>query len=295
MSKRAVKVFTAAVWALFVLAAVPHPVFPGTGVAWETDWSKALTGAAAASRPVLADFYTDWCPHCKKLDAVTFIDNSVIDYFNKENWVLVKINPEKDRTAEEKFKVYSYPTLIIFNAKGAEIDRILGFQAPADLIGALENLKKGIGTLEDLLGRQAKTKGQKTKENFELMSKIMEKYIARADYPAALEVVAQVVELDKDNAQKQASSALYQKGYIYYKWKKYKEAIDALLYIHQVYPGSEDAVEGYAAAAYYAGKIKDPGLALKIYREFLKTYPNSQYAEESKEKIAELEKTIDNK
>ena len=276
--------------AIFMLSAAQALLFPAAEINWQTDWNSALQEAASAKRPVLMDFYTDWCPPCKKLASVTFKDNNMIDYFQKENYLLIKVNPEKDRLAEEKFKVYSYPTLVIFNGKGDEIDRLLGFKTTEQLVKALEDLKKGIGTLEDLLGRYEKNREQKTPEHFDLMFKIMRKYIARADYPEALDFVGRIVALDKDNTQKQASAAIYQKGYIYYKWKKYKEAVETLLSIQQAYPDSEDAEEGFAAAAIYSEKLDDPDRSLQILKDFVKQYPHSKYAAEAQKEIAKLEK-----
>ncbi|NIM16010.1 MAG: thioredoxin fold domain-containing protein [Candidatus Aminicenantes bacterium] len=275
---------------LFVLMLVSFQYFLFANITWETDWQKALKNAAANKQPVMMDFYTDWCPPCKRLTKTTFVDPKMINYFKKENYVLIKVNPEKDRAAENKFKVYSYPTLVIFNAKGNEIDRILGYQSTEELVKALEDLKKGIGTLEDLLNRYKKVKEKKTKETFGLMFRILDKYIARADYPDGLNLIGKIVEMDKDNAQKQASAALYQKGYIYYKWKKYKEAVNALLAIHKVYPDSREAFSGFAAAAYYSEKLNEPSLTLKILKDLVKRYPDNKNVERYKKKIEELEK-----
>jgi len=231
------------------------------GINWQSDWKTVLKTAAEKKQPVFMDFYTDWCPHCKRLDADTFVDKKMIDYFNKENFVMLKVNPEIDRAAENTFNVFSYPTLVIFKHDGTEWDRMLGFKSPDDLIAALDNLKKGIGTLDDLLGKYKKLdKEDKSDNKFELMFAVNDKYMARADYPEALEMIDRIIELDKDNAKKRASAAMYQRGYIYYKWKKFQKAVDALVSIHTVYPGSEEAEGGYGAAAYYSEKLDDPAL-----------------------------------
>ena len=265
-------------------------LFSTDSIKWESDWQPVLKTAIEKKQPVLMDFYTEWCPHCKRLDAVTFVDKTVIDYFKKENYALLKVNPEIDRAAEEKFKVFSYPTLVIFKSDGSEIDRMLGFKSPEELINSLENLKKGIGTLNDLFGKLKKFKpGDSSDEKFKLMFGINDKYIAKADYPEALTMIDRIIELDKDNNKKQASSAMYQRGYIYYKWKKYKEAVDALVSIHSVYPQSEEAEDGYGAAAYYSEKLNDPALTLKLLKEFAAKFPNSQNLERIQKKIQKLE------
>ncbi|MCX6584278.1 MAG: thioredoxin domain-containing protein [Candidatus Aminicenantes bacterium] len=277
--------------AFFTILAAYWLLFSAPAVEWQTDWQQTLKTAVEKKQPVLIDFYTDWCPHCKRLDELTFSDAKVGEYFSKENYALIKINPEKDTEAENKFKVYSYPTLVIFKPDGAELDRMLGFSDPEALIKSLEDLKKGIGTLDDLLGKYKEyPQTDKSFEKITLMFGILDKYIARADYPQALELIHRVVEMDKDNALKQASAAMYQRGYIYYKWKKYQEAVAALLEINKVYPGSEDAEGGYASAAYYSEKIKDPKLTLEILKGFIKNFPNSKNVERFRKRIAELEK-----
>lgn len=277
--------------AIFTILAAYFQLFSAPVVEWQTDWQQTLKTAVEKKQPVLIDFYTDWCPHCKRLDELTFSDAKVGEYFSKENYALIKINPEKDTEAENKFKVYSYPTLVIFKADGAELDRMLGFFDPETLIKSLEDLKKGIGTLDDLMGKyKAYPETDKSFEKITLMFGILDKYIARADYPQALELIDRIIVLDKDNILKQASAAMYQRGYIYYKWKKYRQAVDALLEISKVYPKSEEAEDGYASAAYYSEKIKDPKLTLEILKGFVKNFPNSKYVERFGKKIAELEK-----
>lgn len=274
-----------------LLVAAQFSLFPQDTVNWETDWQTALKTAAKNKQPVLIDFYTDWCPHCKRLDKLTFPDKALNDYFKKEKYILVKVNPEKDVASEKKFKVFSYPTLIVFKPDGGEWDRMLGFREPAELIRELENLKKGIGTLDDLLGKYGKFKKDDASEaKFKLMFAINDKYMARADYPDALKMIDEIVRLDKDNAKKQASAALAQSGYIYYKWKKYHKAVDALLAIRKVYPDSQEAADAYASAAYYAEKGKDIPLMLKILKDFVTLYPEHRYVKRAHNKIKKYEK-----
>lgn len=280
-----------AIWALVItlLTAFNGIVWAGDAIQWRTDWKKGLKEAAVNGQPVFMDFYTDWCPPCKRMNKTTFVDQALLDYFKKEKYMMIKTNPEKDVESEKVFKVFSYPTMLIFDGKGKEIDRLLGYQGAQELIEKLEDLKKGIGTLEDFLGRYEKTKGKAGKENFDLIGKIMNKYIARADYPQALELVDEVQRLDKDNGHKQAAAALFSRGYIYYKWKKFQEAIDALLAIHKIFPKSEEASGAFLSAAFYAGKKKDPAQQLEILKKFVKTFPKHKSVERAKKQIAKLE------
>ncbi len=277
---------------IIILVLVFHSLlFSAGALKWETDWESSLKTAIEKKQPVFIKFYTDWCPPCKRMAAVTFKDAGMIDYLIMENFLMIKINPEKDRVAESKFKVYSYPTMVVFKADGKELDRILGYQSPKDLIGLLDNLKKGIGTLDDLLGKLEKfKKDDSSDEKFKLIFKIIDKYIARADYPDALKLVDSIIALDKNNAKKQAAAALFQSGYIYYKWKKFQKAIDVLISVHKTFPGSEQAEEAFGAAAYYADKTKDKKIIRNVLELYLKTFPKGKYAEKFKKKMQKIGK-----
>lgn len=275
---------------LFALIVFQVPLLAGEAVEWKTDWQTELPKAAANGQPVLMDVYTDWCPHCKRLDKTTFIDKSVLDFFKKEKYVLLKVNPEKDIESEKKFRAFSYPTLIVFNPKGKEIDRILGYRDAKQLVKELSDAQKGIGTLDDLLKKYEKTKGKPTEENFALLKKIIDKYVAKADYPDALKLVAEVVRLDKDNKLGKAAAALSTKGYIYYKWKKLRKAVDFMLDIHRIYPKSKEAQYGFQAAAYYAKKLKDKSLQLLVLKKYVAKYPEGKGVEKAKKMIEKLEK-----
>jgi thioredoxin-related protein len=262
------------------------------GVEWKTDWQKELKAAAEANKPVIIDFYTDWCPHCKRMDKTTFKEESVLKYLADENYVMIKVNPEKDKAAEDKFKVYSYPTFVMFDGKGNEVDRMLGYYDGEKFVNALNGLKKGIGTLDDLRNRYQKTKGNATKENFELIDAIISKLVARADYPEALEMADETVRLDKDNKKDKAAGALHMKGYIYYKWKKYQKSVDELTAIHKIYPKSEQAAEGLASAAYYSQKMNKPEVTRDILQQFIELFPKHDYAQKAKEELDKINKHL---
>lgn len=75
---------------LFTLAA---PI-SGEGVSYfQGSFEETLAKAKAEKKPVLIDFFTDWCVYCKKMDKTTLQDASVISYLN--GIVTWKIDAEK--------------------------------------------------------------------------------------------------------------------------------------------------------------------------------------------------------
>ena len=63
-------------------------------ISWGSDLDSALNSAESSGEPVMADFYTDWCGWCKKLDEDTYSDSKVNDLAG--SFVCVKINADSD-------------------------------------------------------------------------------------------------------------------------------------------------------------------------------------------------------
>ena len=78
----------------------------------------------SSSKPVLVDFYADWCVPCKKM-------SPIVDAVAEEvgsSAVFCKINVDENAEVSERYSVMSIPTLILFQ-NGKEADRIMGVQA----------------------------------------------------------------------------------------------------------------------------------------------------------------------
>jgi thioredoxin len=86
--------------------------------------SEALT----SDKPVLVDFYADWCGPCKMMAPV--IDELASEYEGtvKIGKLNVDENPETTRT----YRVMSIPTMIIFK-NGEAVDKVIGV-VPKDVL-----------------------------------------------------------------------------------------------------------------------------------------------------------------
>jgi uncharacterized protein YyaL (SSP411 family) len=63
-------------------------------VGWQS-WNNGFPSAAASGKIALIDTYTDWCGWCKRMDATTYSDSTVLAKINS-NFVPIKFNPELD-------------------------------------------------------------------------------------------------------------------------------------------------------------------------------------------------------
>lgn len=88
-----------------------------------------------STRPVLLDFYADWCVSCKEMEAFTFVDPRVAQRMNQMLLLQVDVtaNNSDDRALMKKFRLFGPPGIIFFRPGGAERKdvRVVGFQDAA--------------------------------------------------------------------------------------------------------------------------------------------------------------------
>ena len=107
---------------------------PAQGVAFTRVRTNAELDAllARSDRPVMLDFYADWCVSCKEMEAFTFSDPGVAGRMSRMLLVQADVtaNSADDRALLSRFRLFGPPGIIFFGPGGREIDgaRVIGFQ-----------------------------------------------------------------------------------------------------------------------------------------------------------------------
>ncbi|GAB3694337.1 hypothetical protein GCM10027592_15150 [Spirosoma flavus] len=100
-----------------------------TGIRFFTgSWQEVLAESKRLNRPIFVDFYTSWCPPCKRMAREAFPNTDVGAKFN-EKFINYQLDAEVGEGAllAKQFAVASYPTALYFIPSGEVVHRGVGY------------------------------------------------------------------------------------------------------------------------------------------------------------------------
>ena len=124
-------------------AAFALPRSSGATVSWKTYDAAAVS---ATGRPVVIDFYADWCIPCKELDEKTFSNRSVageLDRFTRVKADLTKPEDPQVKALTKQYRIVGVPTVVFLDSAGREVDaqRLTGFEPPQQFLARLRQVR----------------------------------------------------------------------------------------------------------------------------------------------------------
>lgn len=118
------------------------------------EFDKGLQASVDESKPVLIDFYTEWCHWCKVLDEKTFADETVKNYMD-EHFIRIKVHAEEQNDEQtymgttytsaelaRAFRVTGYPALAFLDKNQEIVTLVPGFLPPEKFINVLKYIKE---------------------------------------------------------------------------------------------------------------------------------------------------------
>jgi len=118
------------------------------------DFNEGLAKARSEDKPIFVEFYTDWCPYCKKFQLET-IRNQKVAAMLAENFAYVRLNAEDSKNRVKfqgkslsnveltnSFGISAYPSLVFLDSKSQPITMLSGFVPPDQFATVLDYIQQ---------------------------------------------------------------------------------------------------------------------------------------------------------
>ncbi|NNB86236.1 thioredoxin fold domain-containing protein [Corallococcus exiguus] len=124
-----------------------HHVMPAKKATFDaSQFEQVLAAAKKEGRPVLIDFFADWCAACKELDRLTYPSSEVITQAEDSRFLTIKIDAtnSEDRldALMEQLGVEGLPTVAFVNPDGTVLTkpRVTGFLEPVPFAAEMQKV-----------------------------------------------------------------------------------------------------------------------------------------------------------
>ena len=125
------------------VAEAPHLNFDKVKSVAELD--LRLNEAKAAGKPVMLDFYADWCVSCKEMEKFTFSDPKVRERLKTALLIQADVtnNSDEDKALLKRFALFGPPGIIFWNTLGQQSDyKVVGYEPTDKFLASIDQALK---------------------------------------------------------------------------------------------------------------------------------------------------------
>ena len=110
------------------------------------EFQQAIEDAKTQNKPVMIDFYADWCVDCIKLENTTFSEPQVVQYLERAVVLQSDVTPndDQDKALMKHLGIIGPPAILFFGPDGMERKqyRLVGYSSPEKFMNHIRDALK---------------------------------------------------------------------------------------------------------------------------------------------------------
>src|SRR2546422_6275726 len=270
-----------------VLGAAGTGVVAGpSSIQWERDYDKAIARAQAEKKLIIADMFTDWCALCKDMDRESFGDSKVIQTM-ADKYVWLKLNTETEEDGErlqKQFAILTYPTVLVLDGGGEEVDRVDRFLGPAQFMEKVRSFVDSPGSLANVR-KAVREQPNSVAARYALGEKLLD----QNNYSKARPEFEKVIETDPENREGKTDLSQYNVALCLASQERFVEAIIQLDVLKEKFPQSNALADATVLRGQIYRCCNELDKAKAALQEYVTKYPTQGHVQEVENLLATME------
>ena len=249
---------------------------------WGTNLEKAMQVAKQANKPILVMFSATWCPPCNDMKKEVLTQPQIRQQLAA--WVPVYLDEAKEPDLVKRFKIEAFPTFVMLNNQGNEMDRFMGGRPLKEFSTRIDEVlkrNKEERFLNDALA--------KSPQDPKLWKRRGDLVLEQGHADKALEAYKKAQSLDQQNRTGVAADIYFVEA-LRVGNKDPKAAAEQLAKLGKLYPGSSRISDALFMRALIALQDQHTDEAKGLLQTYLSSYPQGKFAEPVRNMLQELKK-----
>jgi TolA-binding protein len=185
---------------------------------------------------------------------------------------MAKVNAEVDTATAKRYRVLGYPTVMVLNERGEELDRVVGYYRAPEFMSQVEDYIAGRNTLASMVAQEPAKK-----EDPEFIYKLAERFADHGLFDESRKRFLVFVSLDPKNVSGKTDDAYYRLARMARKDKDYAADRKYARIIVDRYPDSDMYRSAILEEGQGYRKDGQPGMLAKarvIFLDYAKRFPD---------------------
>jgi len=118
-------------------------------IRWYTAFQQAMAAAQEANKPIMIEFWADWCSPCKVMETEVYTDAGVVAVL-ADKMIAVRLNFDNQKELVRRYNVEAIPHLVFTDSYGLELLYHRGILGAKDLTAVIDALPMDISEINRL-------------------------------------------------------------------------------------------------------------------------------------------------